>query len=308
MFPTFKTQHLLVSSLVIGLLLVSPVQAQSRLAVSPGVTLDTLDKIDQIEDEALREMLHTAVYPGYGEKFLDLNQPEENLSDFQKRYKAYPLTWEEQLENVAFILDQAEDLATLTPENLEYKDLAFGEAIIPAPDRRVLEIWDTNFLTDQEARIQAEREAAIVALGENPEANDLQAIEDQYATQIATLYQVEQRFKESKIEFLDLENKRQYGRIDEETYQEETRAVVTEFENFAQLGSDANLFDENSLREVSSRIYQDLDASSDTEINQAGGQRGLSLKFLHWFFAAILTLLGFGFVYLALRRIKKNHK
>lgn len=308
MSSLFKVPTFLLTSIALFLGLSGLTQAQSRLAVSPGVTVETLDKIDQIEDEALKEMLHTAVWPGYGERYLDLNQADEELSDFQKKYKAYPLTWEEQVDNVKFVLEQAEDLATLTPEKLEYKDLAFGEAVIPVPDKRVVAIWNTDFLTDQETRLQAERDAAIAALGENPDGNHLQAIEDRYATQIATLYQVEQRFKESKVDFLDLENKRKYERIDEETYQAETRALVTEFENFARLGSDVELFDETTLRNVSGRIYQDSDIKTDESVESFDDSVTQNLKFWHWFFAFILTALGGWFVYKALQRIKKNHQ
>ena len=232
--------------------------AVAGLAVSPGVTTDVLDQIDQIEDENLREMMKAAVWPGFGDRYMNLNQADEDLTQFEKNYKEHPLNWDEKIENVKFVLSEAEDISKLTTENIEYKDIVFGEAVIPVVDRRVTAILNTSYLEGEIQRLAEEKKVEMAALYESGQTNignKLQAIEDKYAIKLATLIQAENEYKEAKVEFLKLEQQKKFGRIDDETYQAQTLEVVKDFEDFFTIGNEVALFNEQKIKQIGSSIY-----------------------------------------------------
>ena len=69
--------------------------------------------------------------------------------------------WDQKIENVRFILDQAEDLSQLTTENIEYKDIVFGESVIPVQDRRVTAILNTNYLEEEIQNLAEEKQSKM---------------------------------------------------------------------------------------------------------------------------------------------------
>lgn len=300
------------SLLGITTLLLTPT-SYAGLAVSPGVTTDILDKIDKVQDEDLREMLKTAVWPRFGETYMDLDHPDEELSPFEKNYKAHPLNWDEKIENVQFILNQKNDPSELTKDNIEYKDIAFGESVIPVPDRRVTEINNTIYLADEIEKLEAERQADMSALYESGSTNiglDLQAIEDKYAIKLATLMQAEKQYKQAKIDFLKLENQNKYGRIDDETYQQQTRKVVEKFENFFEIGSEVPVFGEAKVKQIGSSIYDDSIAIAEPKKTPPIKVKNISekKKYYYWTLSGLLMALALMFGFFGFRRIQKNKK
>lgn len=278
--------------------------ANAGLAVSPGVTTGMLDQIDEIQDEPLREMLRTAVLPGFGRLHMNLDRPEEELSQFEKNYKDYPLNWEEKLENVRFILDEAEDLTTLKPESVEYMDIVFGEAVIPVQDRRVTEILDSTFLANEAQRLEEEKQALMTKFYNNGgDGMTLQEIEDQYAIKMATLVQAENQFKESKIAFLKLQNQQRYGRITDEEFNTQTLEVVQDFENFVSLAGNVPLFDEDQTKALANQIYSEAKIKPILPGTPSGNT--VNEKSWYWALSAILMLVALCFGYLAFKRYKK---
>ncbi len=306
-----KHLWLLIFSFATPLLFLAPT-ALAGLAVNPGVTTDILDQIDQIQDETLREMLKTAVWPGFGERYLDLDKPEAELSEFEKNYKAHPLTWDQKIENVRFILDQAEDLSQLTTENIEYKDIVFGESVIPVQDRRVTAILNTNYLEEEIQNLAEEKQSKMAALYETEQTNigeKLQAIEDEYAIKLATLSQAENEYKEAKLAFLKLENQKEYGRIDDETYQEGTREVVENFESFFALGNEVSLFNDEKIKQLGSSIYDEtVQIKTDPVVSTTQPPNVVNEKAYYWTISVVLMLLAIFLGYLAFRKISHNKK
>lgn len=284
------------------------------LALSPGVTTDIIDKIDQIEDENLREMLRTSVFPGFVERSLNLpNRPEETLNAFEKNYKTYPLNWDEQLENVRFLLDNTEDIAKLTPENLVYKDIEFGEAIIPVTDKRVKDILRTTYLDGEIQRLDEEKQMAMATLYKTETVNvgpKLQALEDEYALKLARLNQAENEYKKAKVEFLKLSNKKENGRIDDETYQTQTRQIVENFEQSFVIGSEVSLFDAQKIKQLGSSIYDSSIkiAPSPTVNSSLEKAPRLNQKAYYWTIALVLMVGALGVGYLAFRKIHHSKK
>ncbi|NCP67912.1 hypothetical protein GW756_03945 [bacterium] len=289
------------------------IQTYAGLAVSPGVTTDVLDKIDQVQDENLREMLKAAIWPGFGERYMNLDRPEEELSTYEKNYKEQPLTWDEKIENVRYILNQADDPSKLTTENIEYMDISFGESVIPVADRRVTAILNTNFLEGEIQKLAEEKQKSMAALYDTNQSNigdKLQLIEDEYAIKLATLVQAENEYKEAKVAFLKLKNQKEYGRIDEETYQEETRAVVEDFETYFEIGSEVAVFDDEKIKQLGSSIYDDsIQIKEDTK-NEPNENYipQVNEKAYYWTISVILMLIAILFGYLAFRRLKHTNK
>jgi len=301
-------------SSILTLLLVTFYQTTfAGLAVSPGVTTNILDNIDKVQDEDLREMLKAAVWPRFGETYMDLDRPDEELSPFERNYKAHPLNWDEKIENVQFILEQKDDPSELTKENVEYKDIVFGESVIPVLDRRVVEINNTIYLSEEIEKLEAERQAAMSALYDSG-ATDiglaLQAIEDEYAIKLATLMQAEKQYKQAKIDFLKLENQNKYGRIDDETYQQKTREVVGEFEAFFEIGSEVPVFDEAKIKQLGSSIYDDSIVIAEPDRVEIPKTKNLSekKKFYYWVIAGLLMALALMFGFFGFKRIKKSKR
>lgn len=303
--------------LVAGLIMISCLTlshtVQAGLAVSPGVTTDILDNIDKVQDEDLREMLKAAVWPRFGETYMDLDRPDEELSPFERNYKAHPLNWDEKIENVQFILTQKDDPSELTKENVEYKDIVFGESVIPVLDRRVVEINNTIYLSEEIEKLEVERQAAMSALYDSGATNiglSLQAIEDEYAIKLATLMQAEKQYKQAKIDFLKLENQNKYGRIDDETYQQRTREVVEEFEAFFEIGSEVPVFDEAKIKQLGSSIYDDSIVIAEPDRVEIPETKNLSekKKFYYWIIAGLLMTLALVFGFFGFKRIKKNKR
>jgi hypothetical protein len=313
LLPPFIFSKCLAATLIlIATPLASKVNA-AGLAVTPGVTIDILDKIDQVGDEDLREMLKTAVWPGFGENYLDLDRPEAELTQFEKNYKTHPLNWDEKIENVRYLLDEADDLSALTVDNVEYKDIVFGESVIPVADRRVTEILNNTYLSAEMQNLAEQKQAAMAALNNDEDDNigsKLQSLEDEYATKLATLSQAENAYKEAKIEFLKLENQKKYGRIDDETYQNETRRVVENFESFFSIGIDTPLFDEEKIRQIASSIYDDtIQIKTNESVYDASEKpKEINVKGYYWAISILLMLLALLMGYLAFRKIVSTRK
>lgn len=301
-----RTASLILFSLV---LLVS--NCFAGLAISPGVTTDILDDIDKVEDEMLREMLKAAVWPGFGERHMDLDRPDEELTPFERNYKQQPLTWSQKIENVEYILNQKEDPSELTQENVEYKDIVFGEAVIPVIDSRVVKINNTLYLSGEIERLDEEKQAAMAALYETGGEDlglRLQQIEDEYATKLATLMQAEAKYKQAKIDFLKLNNQKKYGRIDDETYQRQTQAVVEEFESFFEIGSEVPVFEEEKIKQLGSSIYDEsiIISESQSVESQVEPIPETNKKFYYWGLSVVFMLLALLLGYLGFKRIKKK--
>lgn len=287
--------------------------AVAGLTVSSGVTTDLLDQIDQIEDENLRGMMEAAIWPGFGDRYMNLNQADEDLTQFQKNYKEHPLNWDEKIENVRFVLSEAEDISKLTTENLEYKDIVFGEAVIPVPDRRVTAILNTSYLEGEIQRLAEEKQVEMAALYESGQTNigdKLQAIEDKYAIKLATLIQAENEYKEAKVEFLKLEQQKKFGRIDDETYQAQILEVVKDFEDFFTIGNEVALFNEQKIKQIGSSIYDTSIQIQDPVTKPAAPNTNNTVneKAYYWTISVILAVLSLLMGYLAFRKIRTNKK
>lgn len=285
--------------------------AVAGLAVSPGVTTDILDQIDQIGDENLREMMKAAVWPGFGDRYMNLDRPEEELTQFEKNYQKHPLNWDEKIENVRFVLTETKDLSKLTTENVEYKDIVFGEAVIPVVDRRVTEIINTHYLEGEIQILAQEKQAEMAALYKTDQENigdKLQAIEDKYAIKLASLIQAENEYKEAKVKFLKLEKQKQYGRIDDETYQTETLLVVKEFEEFFSFGNEVPIFSEQKIKQIGSSIYDSTIKinTNEASIDNAYNNKPVNEKAYYWTISILFAVLSLLMGYLAFRKIRAN--
>ncbi len=306
-FNRFKT------GLLCALICVSPQVGFAGLAVNPGVSLDMLDQIDEIQDEGVREMLRASVWPGFGGRYMNLDRPDEELSVFERNYKSQPLNWDQKIENVKHILDQADDLSTLTEEQLEYKDIVFGEAVIPAPDRRVTEILNTIYLEKEIQLLLEEKQAAMADLYNSGRENiglELQRIEDEYAIKLATLMQAENAYKEAKIDFLKLDNQKKYERITAEEYQQQTLEVVSRFEDFFSIGSEVPVFSEDKVKQLASSIYDDSIQIAKPVINEKTVETPteVSNKINYWVISGILMLAALFLGMLGFRHLKKSKK
>jgi hypothetical protein len=205
------------------------------------------------------------------------------------------------------------DPATLSTENIEYKDIAFGESVIPVTDRRVTEILSTNYLEAEIQKLAEEKQKAMAALYETDQVNlgdKLQAIEDEYAIKLATLVQAENEYKEAKVAFLKLENQKKYGRIDDETYQKETRAVVEKFESYFDIGSEIAVFDDEKIKQLGSSIYDESIQiqSPEKTPNVPNDNTEVNEKAYYWTISIILMLLAVLLGYLAFRKLRQTNK
>lgn len=297
-------------STVVLLQLLFATSSMAELAFTPGVTTTLMDDINKVEDEELRELLKSAVWPGYGEVVLDLDRPENELSKFEKNYKKQPLTWDEKIENVKYVLNLHGSPERLTKENIEYKDVEFGEAVIPIPDRRVMKILNTLYLQSEFDKLEQEKLRNIdTAYQQDPKdfAKLIQTIEDEYAQNLALLVQIENKYKEAKIDFLKLENKLKYGRIDDETFQNETRDVVENFENSLVIGSKSKVFDKNKTKQIANSIYDNsIQLNNDSQV-EAPIQipSTSSSKYVYWTLSLIMMVISIFLGYLGFKYIKK---
>lgn len=300
-----KSKHLSIALLwSLSQILFTPISL-AGLAITPGVSTDMVHRINVIEHEGLRAMLRAAVWPGYGPNHMNLDRPDEALTDFEKRYKTYPLTWKQKIENVQFILDNAEDLATLQPEDLTYIDIVFGEAVIPQPDRRVLEIWQTDYFAEEASKLEAQKQAERAQLFQNT-GKTLQTLEDTYAAKFAALIEIENKFKQAKVDFLTLENQFKYQRISEEEFNEKTRELLQEFERFAALGSQNAVFTPEQIREIGNRIYEPVVSNPSTTID-TDSKKPNHLKYWYWGLSLLFIAIALIFGYLGFRRQAHSH-
>lgn len=295
--------------ILLNVFLVMPQVSSAGLALTPGVTTELLDKIDLVENQEVQVMLKSAVWPGYGNAVLELDRPDSELSDFEKKYKEQPLTWNEKIENVEFILNQ-NDPKNLNFKNLEYKDIAFGEAVIPVPDRRVQEIYNTFHLEEELNNLEREKLNAIAKASESnleDVGQKLQTIEDEYAQKLALLMATENEYKKSKVDYLKISNQKKHGRISDEIYQQETRQIVEDFERFFEIGSETGLFSEEKIKQISSSLYEDPVKGSET-LNDTSNKKQSSEKntrLIYWVISVFLMVISITLAYFGLKRIKK---
>lgn len=290
------------------LLPLAGLQAQNnvpQLAIAENTSFDTYEKVKQIEDPALQAMMMSAIMPGYGNSTWDLeNLPEEEQNDFFKAYQEYPLDMRERIENVEYVLNNADDIATLGPEDLEYKDIVFGEAVIPIPDRRVRAIANQNFLLEYGQTLEEEKQAALQA-SVSEGGTSLQEIEDIYATKLRTLLVTENKFKDVKLKYVNLENQLKQGRITQDEFNEEVRILVAEFEDFTRLGGEAALFNEQSLRAVTEKIYEPLVLNTG-DVPDSGVDKGTLVQWLYRLGALLLLVLAVSLLLWSLKRRRKS--
>lgn len=215
------------------------------LAIYEGVPLELVQKVESIEDQGARDMIRAALVPNYGRYFggfeeLDLS---DEANQFYATYMQYPLDYQKRLENVEFIVDQAEDIAKLDVDTLEYKDMEFGGAVIPVMDSRLRKIAEQDYIDEDFEALLAERDRKIAeikarisaepdALKQQELRAELYAIEEEYAQKLSLIQAFESKFKTFKMEFADVENKKTHGRITEEEYDSARRLLFDEFQDY----------------------------------------------------------------------------
>ena len=134
------------SSLLASVFEKEPNPMQGGIALHEGTPFEVLQSIKLVEDPSLQAYLRMSVTPGYNEIYA--RKPEDQRTAFEKRFLGCDLTGEQKLENVKFLL-QNQGSVNLQPNNLEYKNLRFGDCAIPFQDTRKLKILQNNPFTLQ---------------------------------------------------------------------------------------------------------------------------------------------------------------
>ena len=206
-------------------------------ALNEGVPFETIDKIDKIEDENLRILLTASISPGMQDYYEAV--PEEKRTPFEKAYLKQPLTYEEKLENVNYILNNTEDITALNTENLKYKDISFGNSVLSIEDVRVKKIRSKSYLKDEAKRLLAEKNTQLASLKIAPNMDTLarqeilnkkEELEREYMAKISKLYNFEDEFIKFKVDYFDLKNQKNVGRITEDEFDQKVKNLYQEFE------------------------------------------------------------------------------
>ena len=277
------------------------------LSLVEDVPYDLVKAVKTIEDEELQLILLSAIAPGYGNNRWNLDTlPEEEKGDFFKAYEEYPLTFQQKIENVQYIIDNAPDVRKLTADQLQYKDIAFGEAVIPIPDRRVRAVAAEAPLDSYAQRLEAEKTEAIRNASETGES--LQSIEDDFANKTFALFAMENALKDSKIEYLNLLTQKDANRISEDEFNESVRGLVNEFETAAKVGTGSGFIGEEDLRQMTQQIYATpvVGVNANTKTTEATTVKSVSWKYYALSFFLFITALFLLFIGINLLKKKNN--
>ncbi len=292
------------------------------LSIMPGVSLETYEKVESIEDETTKNMLRSALIPDYGGMIADFTEkPASEMNDFEKAYNEYPLTYEERVENVEYILENSGgEIENLTPENFEYKDMVFGEAVIPVTDKRIRDIVSQSYLDNEMAELEAKKQAELdkVVVTDDMSITDQQAayraqdeIERRYEGELSKLMTFEGELANFKVKFADVENQFEHGRITESEYETKRKALLNDFNNTVKTGQLADSVSSDRLKALSqsltNRVNSVQENQSTSTDETSSGKKGYSTQTLIVKGSAVaLFIIAIGLALLAIRKIKKN--
>ncbi len=283
-----------------------------------GVEFSTIEKIGTIEDKTLRDMIHSSIVPGYADRFLHIPHEDDLKNDFEKAYVEYPLNYQERLENVEHLIENSGNLANLSPDELEYKDIIYGEAVIPIADKRIRDIVSQDYLTEEFEQIEADKDAQLEAITitddmsipEQQEAYMKQnKIEREFEADLTTLMALEDEFKKFKVDFADIENKFEHQRINESEYEAERKALLNDFNNLVKTGKLADNISAERIDKLSQSLTshydkidhnQRLNSNPESEITENTAQ-----VVIFKVVALILFVLAIIFALLATKTKKK---
>ena len=194
----------------------------------------------------------------------------------------------------------------LTADQLQYKDIAFGEAVIPIPDRRVRAVAAEAPLDSYAQRLEAEKTEAIRNASETGES--LQSIEDDFANKTFALFAMENALKDSKIEYLNLLTQKDANRISEDEFNESVRGLVNEFETAAKVGTGSGFIGEEDLRQMTQQIYATpvVGVNANTKTTEATTVKSVSWKYYALSFFLFITALFLLFIGINLLKKKNN--
>ncbi len=266
------------------------------VAVGEGVNFKTIEKINKIEDESLKIMLKTSITPGYYEYFAA--KPEEKRNEFEKNYLKQPLSFEEKLENVNYLLDNAEDISKLSPDNLKFKDIKFGGSVIPVTDKRVKEVLNRSYLKDEEKALLVEKKEKLAKLILSDDMNAIERqkiinqredLEREYISKISKLYTFEDQFKEFKVDYLDLKVQKEQGRITTDEFDLAVKELHQGFEKKANRVQMKNVLTKETIKKVSDDLLEKKPLFKNEEI------KSQNLPFSKYIYIGVsLLLLAFG--------------
>ncbi len=219
-----------------------PTSQKAGPVMAEGLKFETFQKIREIEDKTTRDLLWSASIPGRIDRRLGIdNKTEDQMNEFEKKRAASTLNRQAVLENIEYVINQADDVSAITIDNIEYKDIEFGESFIPASDRRVREVAESAYVQPEVEALIAEKESEIAkaeALSVNKDDvatqqetfTQIKNIEDDYHGKINTLFTFENEYKELKITSLDIANKKERDHISESEYEAAGRDLIKHFD------------------------------------------------------------------------------
>jgi hypothetical protein len=205
-------------------------QEQGGLALYEGVPFELFEEVQKIPDEGLRFFMNAALAPGVSESFA--MKPESERSRFEQDYLDSDINYDRRIENVAYALDIVGGGENLTPQNLRFKDLDFGGAIVPYEDVRVQGVENAPFFETAIESLEMEKEAELLALGEPENEQDRvriqlqkEEIERNFVGKVETLMTLEEDYRDLQLERLDIQNQYENGELSDGDKEAKLRAV-----------------------------------------------------------------------------------
>ncbi len=297
-------------------------QSHSGPIIMEKFPYETFREVQKIKDEATRDWLIAAGAAGHIESSLGLRN-RTDLNTFEKNALENPLTLEQKIENIQYVVDQAEDVADINLNDIEYKDVVFGEAVIPASDKRVKEIAKSAYLQPEIDALMTQKEQEIQTLknAQNPTDSSLpdqqknfgqiQKIEDRYFGKLNTLMSFENEYKTLKIEALAIKNKHKSKRINQTQYESQAQKVLKDFQSLVQKTKvkGQSLITPTRIDELSGGLFGNISKKNITELTAEPPQASHDLtKYMNWGFALFLVVLAFALACLGLVSLKKSKK
>ena len=238
----------------------------SGLSVYEDVPFELLDEVKQIPDQGIQTMMHALLSPSF--KSNVASTPEENQSELHQQIINSPISRDEVIENIAYVIERAGGGANVVAENLEYLDVNFGDLVF-VPDRRLAELYKTNpleKLVEELDREKSEKLEAIKSMKTESPSDEVakqlknQEVERDYDRQLQQLQELEPLYRDQQKSRLSLEIKKDNQRISEAEYKSAVNSLEAEF--------DSNLNNLDALNSV--EFFDEVVVDSATEsVNQA---------------------------------------
>ena len=111
------------------------------IAIGEGLPFALMKEIENVPDPAIRDYLKMTVTSGYNEIYS--KKPESERSEFENKFLNCDLSLDQKIENIDFLM-RNQGAENLKINNLEFKNLRFGDCAIPFADSRKLKIIENN--------------------------------------------------------------------------------------------------------------------------------------------------------------------